>query len=351
MPGSSLNITLPEVGTDSWATWADGINTALTTIINDLEPQIVTSEINENADHDFNGYALTDVRWAQFRAGNTTDLPTYGAGFKDGNFWVCDGSGNQVQVTSGGSLLAGGNGFSGDTAYAYYTASSALYEFKDSGGNYADVKAANFTTSTGAEINGGGNGTAFTLPTAAPAGVALLSIDAAGQVAHNATVAVGFTINNADITLTGTADIVHPDREVTVRAASSMFFESGAGSPSTAALGGGLTSGAGAWVSYYEAPDVVNVVGNRVKSVTVTCDKGDASVTDTQVSYYIRRQAGAAGSAVATGSDSTSGTDRQILATAGAPSAIATGETAVVKVTFASSTNTVYSIKWVYDRT
>src|SRR5688500_20184457 len=110
MPGSDLNITLPVVGTDSWSTWADRVTTALTTIINDIEAQIVTSEILENADHDFNGFALTDARWLTFRSGNSTDIPTYGAGFKNGDFYVCDSAGNQIQVSSGGGLAGVGNG-------------------------------------------------------------------------------------------------------------------------------------------------------------------------------------------------------------------------------------------------
>jgi len=351
MPGTDLNITLPVVGTDSWPVWADRVTTALTTIINDVEAQVVTSEILENADHDFNGFALTDAKWITFRTGNTTSLPTYGLGFKNGDLWACDSAGNQVQITSAGVLAGVGNGFRGDSAYAKYTASSSLYEFLDSSNAYDSVKADDFLVANGstatASIGFGGTvDTTFTLPSTAAAGVSILSISAAGQVAHNGTISVGFTVNNADITLTGTSEIVYPDTHSTVRAAHALYRETGG--PGASVTGLGDLSVTGAWTPWFSADANVCQVGNRLKSVTVTCDKGDASTTTVTVYKPARRQ-GSVPASIASATDSTSGTDRQITATVGSPAAFVAGESIVLSVAFASATNRIDSIKFTWD--
>jgi hypothetical protein len=352
MPGSDLNITLPVVGTDSWPVWADGITSALTTLINDIEAPIVTSEILENADHDFNGFALVDARWLTFRSGNTTNLPTYGIGFKSGDLYACDSAGNQIQITSGGQLAGVGNGFRGDTAYAKYTASSNLYEFLDSGNAYDSIKAddvivANGSTASATIGFGGTVNTSFTLPATAAAGVSVLTIDAAGQVAHNATIGVGFTVNNADITLTGTAEVVYPDTSATRRAAACKFRETG-GPGVTTVTGMGELNFNGAWVPYFAGDAETDHVGNRLKSIAVVCDKGDASLTTLTVYRVSARQASVP-AAIAAGTDSTSGTNRTITATVGSPAALAAGESIVCSLNFASGNNTVYSVKFTWD--
>ena len=349
MPGSDLNITLPVVGTDSWPVWADRVTTALTTIINDIEAQIVTSEILENADHDFNGFALTDARWVTFRQGNTSSIPTYGIGFKNGDFWACDSAGNQVQITSAGVLAGVGNGFRGDTAYAKYTAASSLYEFLDSSATYDDVKANDFIVANGSTASatigfGGSVNTSFTLPATAASGVSILSIDSSGQVAHNATISTGFTVNNADVTLTGTAEIVHPDRTLPVRAAASTYRTS---SGTYAASAGGATSNTGTvWTAQHTTEKLI--VGDRPKSVKVYFNKGDASVLTVTV-YKLDSTSSALPASIASNTSSSTG-NGSVTATIGAPAALAAGESLVWQVSFAgSSGNTHYTSDVVYD--
>lgn len=349
MPGSDLNITLPVVGTDSWPVWADRVTTALTTIINDIEPQIVTSEILENADHDFNGFALTDARWMTFRQGNTTSLPTYGIGFKNGDLWACDSAGNQVQITSAGVLAGVGNGFRGDTAYAKYTASSSLYEFLDSSSNYDDVKANDFIVANGGTASatvgfGGTVNTTFTLPATAASGVSILSIDSSGQVAHNATISTGFTVNNADITLTGTAEIVHPDRTFSVRPAVSTFNTS-SGSPTTAT--GGAKANTGSVFTAQHSTDKL-FVGDRPKSVKVYFNKGDAS-TLTVTTYTLNSTTSSLPASSGSNTSAASG-NGSVTVTIGSPAALAAGESFVWQVSFAgSAANTHYTTDVVYD--
>jgi hypothetical protein len=325
------------------------VTTALTTLINDIEAPIVTSEILENADHDFNGFALVDARWVTFRSGNTTDLPTYGVGFKSGDLYACDSAGNQIQITSGGQLAGVGNGFRGDTAYAKYTASSNLYEFLDSGNAYDSIKAddvivANGSTASATIGFGGSVNTSFTLPATAAAGVSVLTIDAAGQVAHNATIGVGFTVNNADITLTGTADLVHPDRTIPIRAATSTYGTT-SGSPSTTA--GGATSNTGSIFTAQHSTDRL-VVGDRPKSVKVYFNKGDAS-TLTVTAYVVGSTTSGLPASVASNTSAATG-NGSVTATIGAPTTLAAGESLVWQVSFAGAAgNTHYTSDIVFD--
>lgn len=349
MPGSDLNITLPVVGTDSWPVWADRVTTALTTLINDIEAQVVTSEILENADHDFNGFALTDARWMTFRTGNTTDIPTYGIGFKNGDLYACDSAGNQIQISSGGVLAGVGNGFRGDTAYAKYTASSSLYEFLDSSSNYDDVKANDFIVANGGTASatigfGGSVNTTFTLPATAASGVSVMTIDSAGQVAHNATISTGFTVNNADITLTGTAEIAHADRTYSARAATSTYRTS---SGTYAASAGGATSNTGTiWTAQHTTDRLL--VGDRPKSVKVYFNKTDAS-TLTLTVYTLTSTSSGLPAAIATNTSAATG-NGSLTATIGSPAALAAGEALVWQVSFAGSAgNTHYTSDIVFD--
>jgi len=349
MPGTDLNITLPVVGTDSWPVWADRVTTALTTIINDIEAQVVTSEILENADHDFNGFALTDAKWITFRTGNTTSLPTYGLGFKNGDLWACDSAGNQVQITSAGVLAGVGNGFRGDSAYAKYTASSSLYEFLDSSNAYDDVKANDFLVANGSTATatigfGGSVNTTFTLPATAAAGTSILSIDAAGQVAHNGTIGVGFTVNNADITLTGTSEIVHPDRTFSVRGAKSSYRVS-AGSPTSTSAG--LYENTGSGFGTQHTTDKL-LVGDRPKSVKVYFTKGDAS-TLTVTTYTVTGTTSTL--PASSGSNTSTATGNgSVTVTIGSPAALAAGESFVWQIVFGgTAANGIYTTDVVYD--
>lgn len=356
MPGTDLNITLPDPGVTSWPQWADDITTALDTIINDLEPQVVTSEFLENADHVMNGYALTDARYLTFRQGNTGNLPTLGAGFKNGDFWVCDSAGNQIQVTSGGTLTGVGNGFRGDTAYAKYTASSDLYEFLDSANNYDNVKATWFKVANGASAEAtikyaGAGATTFSLPTTAPAAVAVLTIDGSGNVAHNGTIAVGFTVNNANITLTGTADLKHPDITYTCCAVDQFIYSTDASwsfalnyTPNTS--GGVAIATGGAQETTFAIPALR--ANQRLKSVVVLANKSNTASDDFKL-YKVT--ANTTRTQIATTVTSAVSGDVTITMTVTSPAANTAGDRYVFGVSNASGGQTVtyYQVRYTID--
>lgn len=98
MPGVPLNITLPSSG-DAWPTWANAVRSALSTLITDIEADVVTAEITENANHVMNGYAVTDAQWYVVRSGNTTAIPTNAIGIKDGEWYATNSNAVSVKLT------------------------------------------------------------------------------------------------------------------------------------------------------------------------------------------------------------------------------------------------------------
>lgn len=350
MPGSPLNITLPSVATDDWPTWASRVVTALSTIISDLEPQVTSSEINVNANLPFNGYSATDLTRVTFRAGVSTQATPLCVGFKNGDLFACDGNGNEIQMTSNGAPAGTGNGFLGDTSYASYSAAGSLYSFLDSGGAYDSVRVDNVRVSNGtnyAEIGYGGSvNTTFTLPATAPAGVSVLTIDALGQVAHDANVGVDLTFSNADIVLTGTSAILFPDTPRNRRAASTNFYDS-VGTPTTS--NAGSQSVTGSWTSHHQLPVEE---GERFKNVVIRVVKGGSGGSEVLTATVYTVDGNGTRTAVtgATGSISTSGTQSLTL-TASSPTALAPGETIVVDIAFTSaSANTIYRTTTTVDR-
>lgn len=348
MPGTDLNITLPTVATDTWPVWANGINAALTTIVNDLEPQVVTSEINETSDHAFNGYAATDLKWLTFRVGNSLNLPAYGAGFKEGNFWIGDGSGNQIQVTAGGALLAGGNGFRNDTAYAYYTAASTLYEFKDVAGAYAIVKADQLGIQTGTftttvQASDVANWTLKLPPNDPASGVSLLTLDSLGamQLAESAAVSNPFTVNavqtfTVDPVLSGTTKVKHGDRV-------HQFPPRLDYSSSAIARENGIEgSGNNIAVRRLELQ-----VGWRVKSMKIVYLK-NGTLTTTAAIKYIDSAGTIQAIAGASITDTTAGT-RTSTITPTSPFTVTTLNHYYLHFTFANSSDFLYHIEVTYD--
>ncbi len=138
-------------------------------------------------------------------------------------------SAGAVQITSGGSLDAAGLGGivgdygGGNPARVSFVDASSTYEFYDdlAGGDWANIRAARLILdSTGStatatiDFTGSANYT-LTLPTAVPAGTALLAMESDGDVVHNQTVTVSPTFS-ADLILSGTAKIQHGTRTIAV---------------------------------------------------------------------------------------------------------------------------------------
>ena len=135
--GSSLGITLPTQNGNS-GTWGTDLNKELQKIIDAVEAQVPASAIDFSADFNLNSYGLTSVNRVAFDALSTAPTDLRSAYFdSSGNFYVINGSGTAVQLTSGSGLSGAGGSITG----AGYGSSGielnwdgTNYDFKDGSG-------------------------------------------------------------------------------------------------------------------------------------------------------------------------------------------------------------------------
>lgn len=202
--GSSLGITLPTVGSTVGPTYATNINSAIQTIADQFETKLTPSSLNINATLDINSQILSNIGIADYAdygsvlSGGSNARRTY---FNGDDFYVVDGSGNNVRVTSGGALNVSATGaFGGDysssDAVAKYVNATSLYQFladDDPSDLYATVNMGDLRLHE--ETAGISNYVALkspaslaasytvTLPASLPASEIVASLDASGNLA------------------------------------------------------------------------------------------------------------------------------------------------------------------------
>lgn len=127
-----MNLNLPVVSDTTGPTWASMLNIALGVVDAhnhaDIGVQIPVAGLNINADLSFNGYNIQSPRAVRLEdhgsvPNDPEDISTL-ASVNDELYYI-DGQGNQVQITSGGSLNASSLGAIGGD----YGASTALLAF------------------------------------------------------------------------------------------------------------------------------------------------------------------------------------------------------------------------------
>lgn len=218
------NFTLCTLGADfnTWGIYTNqNWNTADTNLygINNLVP---TAGININAALSFNSFSLTNAKTVVFtgQANPPSNLQSVWFDSPNGNFWIEDGAGNQIQVTLNGALnIASAGGFNGDYTAPGSTANAQYYPLSGFGffANSTTIPA----SITGASIYIGQVGAsnpnyiqlaspnslagAYTLilPTALPAATQLVSLTSGGQLTAGVTPSIngGLTLSS---TLTAT---------------------------------------------------------------------------------------------------------------------------------------------------
>lgn len=149
MPGNPLNITLPTVGVTVGPQYATDVNTALQTLITDIEAKVTPDEIDVNADLTFasgsNNYSATNLyslslinQSALLGGSNPRRIFAF-----NGELYYQDASGNNVQITSGGGVnnaSAGSINTTGVPAYGssgvevLWSGPSLEYRFKSGSG-------------------------------------------------------------------------------------------------------------------------------------------------------------------------------------------------------------------------
>lgn len=220
--GQTQNLTIPAVGT-AGTTYATQINAALEAIEDVLETKITPASMNINQTLSMAQNAIENAAYVGIIDNGQPSVS--GALFRDGGdlYWN-NGSGSQVQITSGNSLslttvgAIGGNysdaGSVAEVKYLY--ASNDYYFFSNASTNVvANLVAGGltFTSETAAgypysiaattftRATGGSSYTA-TWPNAAPAGKRIVQIDNTGAVTYENDIDGGLTINDSGLTVT-----------------------------------------------------------------------------------------------------------------------------------------------------
>jgi len=201
MPGQNLNITLPQVGDENTAAiqkLLDGVQT----VINDIEPKIVPGEIDFSVgDVSLESNALLDAALVDFvsqaasLSGSTNQRRLY---FVGDEFYVTDGAGTAIQLTSGGQLNVGSAGQiggdigAGASALEYFSVDKA-FEFTDEDGNWSDIEVGRVEFTPPGSAGGGdtvvveapgglSESYSLVLPTATPPSTNLVTMDATGAL-------------------------------------------------------------------------------------------------------------------------------------------------------------------------
>lgn len=199
-----MNLVLPEPTLELGPEWAVELNAALTLVDSHNHSPgqgvpIVSSSININQDLPFNSNNATLVRSVRFASQSAplalgTDLGCIYVSL--GDFYYNNLSGQQVKITSGGTLNAASiGGIGGDYATSgalvAYTSSISTYIMTIDGTNYANVNSAQLnifpegthTFSVGiAASNSLATTYTLTLPLSLPSSQTALSVTSSGQI-------------------------------------------------------------------------------------------------------------------------------------------------------------------------
>lgn len=125
----NMNLLISTIGVDSGLTWEQNINASLGIIDSHSHApgsgvQIQPSGINISADLPFNSNNATLLRSSRYASQSSplalsSDLNCVYA--VNGNLYYNDGSGNQIQITSGGAVNATSSGIASGTATASFS--------------------------------------------------------------------------------------------------------------------------------------------------------------------------------------------------------------------------------------
>lgn len=123
----NMSLPIPVVGTDPGPDWANNLNNCLTLLdAHTHNPgsgvQITPSGLNINTDLSIGNNNLTSVNSVQYLSLSSDPSTNNTSYVKSGDFYLTDGSGNHIRLTSGGSIVgATGNigGLGGGAAVTY----------------------------------------------------------------------------------------------------------------------------------------------------------------------------------------------------------------------------------------
>lgn len=207
-----MNLPIPIVGVDSGLVWEQSLSSCLSIIDQHMHSPgfgvpINPSGININAPLSFNGQFATAVGGlfltqnpAPFSSSNLTVL--YSGNGLAGDLFFNDGSGNQIQITSGGNVNATASGIASGTASASFSANVLVVNAATNtpaniqvasillGNNVANSKYLTLSPPPTMATNIG-----QTLPTI-PADISFMQMDTSGNMSASVPIANGITRSN-----------------------------------------------------------------------------------------------------------------------------------------------------------
>lgn len=366
MPGNNLNITLPTVGTTLGPTYATQINTALQTIIDDLEAKVTPDELQINANLSFssggNFYRATNLQATQYSSlaaalANTNPNTLY---FVNGEAYIQDGAGNNVQVTASGVLNVGSVGSintTGSPAYGsgpevLWSGTDLEYRMKSGSGtnDYADV------VCSGVELRNGANTTTLqtvvttdyniTFPATAPgANNTPMVIGTTGLVTFTRDLDVDTLTTSGNVAIGGTltADTCDfSNGRTRMYSYKAIQYMSGLLFSATSVTWTGTAN----WASI----DLQVETGEILTALNLTCDTGGSLSGSWTVAVKKITSLGAESTVASTTTGSFVGVGTVLVSLASVT--VAAGEAFFVHVTHSDNTNlkTIHNARLTYSR-
>ena len=296
------SIAKPGVGTTVGPTWATDLNTTIDAVDNHDHStnkgiRITPAAINVNADVEFNQNSATEVKNLIFDSSVTAATTSYSVYQASGNLYWRNGSGTQVQITTGSTVNAGAgsiDGMTGTDAGATYVDGAKSYNFFCDSGNtdfgkmaHADlllykfsddnVADTDYVTIATSSLASGSSGT-VTVP-AETGTILTTNTSYAGAVINVATSASNYAIN---LKPHGTGHVVIGNGGVTGKVTSNGAYDlildtnSGTNSSSIA-----ITDAANGSISFIPNGTGEIVIGSGSASAKVTSSGAHDLVLDT----------------------------------------------------------------------
>jgi hypothetical protein len=194
-----MNLTLPVVSQTPGPTWASEVNSDLSLIDEHNHTagkgaRIPTSGLSIDADLSFASHSLTNVKSVVLLNQKVPHVVVNRSLYAQaGDLWFDDGSGNSVQITSGGTVNVGGTGniggITGSAAVNYLPGSSA-FEFINAAGTAASLNALGLNSSyltidsVTLDTPVGVSTYTLNLPSAVPGNTSFVTCNTAGQLAY-----------------------------------------------------------------------------------------------------------------------------------------------------------------------
>lgn len=347
--GSSLGISLPTQGGNT-GTWGTDLNTEINKIVTAVEAQVPVTAIDVSATFNINSQAVDNIGKLilDVQGSNPADLRSLFV-TSSGELAFRDNANNVVTITSAGSLNIASSGGLGNSGGDYGTSgitfdwSGTLYDALDGTTSNAPVRADSFilrqsTTDNSVTIDVPATVTSsynLTLPSAVSGGATrALQSDASGNCSWSNTY-------SEDITLSGSAELKHGDRILSIPAASGERNGSGTTGVATGYWSPGVGNDS---IVFPISLDV----GDRIRTVRFMFEGANTS-TKTFTVYSVFYST----SAVTTinSGTSTSATASTVTLSGGSlPYTVAQSSTVWARAQMPSTSDRVFGIEVTYDR-